>query len=299
MSTNFKSLARRTARDFQRDNALQLAAAVAFYAALSLAPLLMLLLWIVGLLDPGLQDQVVQRVSTVVGDAGRDTVRTIVEQADQSVNTGSWAGAIGIATLLFAATGVFAQLQRALNLIWNVEPRRGQGIGGFLRKRLLSLLMILIIGALLLASVAITTAMSAVSQPLVGDSAAGNWLGPLLNVLVSLVVFTALFAAIFKLLPDVRIAWRDVWYGAILTAILFTIGKWLIGLYLGHTSVGSAYGAAGSLVALLVWVYYSAIIFFAGAEWTQAWVRTQGRTLQPDKHAQWRRLDSEPSPATA
>jgi membrane protein len=198
---------------------------------------------------------------------------------------GVWATIIAFATILFGATGVFTQLQTTLNHIFDVKPKPGQGIKGLLRARASAFGMLLGIGFLLLVSLVISAALSAAGNYLLGLLPGAEFVLQALNFVVSLAVITVLFAMIYRFLPDVKIAWRDVWFGAAVTALLFTIGKFLIGLYLGNSSVASVYGAAGSLVIVLLWAYYSSQILFFGAELTEVWARRRGSHIVPDEHA--------------
>jgi membrane protein len=278
-------LLRKAVSDFFADDAMSLGAALAFYSALSLAPLLLLLLWGASLLDEGLQAQLVEQIRRLVGEEGGRAVAMIVRGADRNPDAGTVAGVVGLATLLFSASGAFGQLQVAMNRIWNVRAKPGQGIVLWLRKRLFSFGMVLTVGFLLLVSLALSAALSFVLSAMPADLPFGETTARALNLVVSLGVATGVFALMFQYLPDARVAWRDVWLGALATALLFSIGKYAIGVYLGTGSVGSAYGAAGSLVALLVWVYYSALIVFLGAELTQAIARRSGRRIEPEAHA--------------
>ena len=193
---------------------------------------------------------------------------------------------IGIATLLFGASGVFGELQDALNTAWGVKPKSGRGIWGTIRDRFLSFSMVFVIGFLLLVSLVITTILEAFSGYLGGLVPGLPVLMQIANFVLSFVVISALFALIFKFLPDAKIAWRDVWFGAAITAGLFSIGKYLIGIYLGRGGVTTPFGAAGSLVAFIVWVYYSGLILFFGAELTKVTARHAGRQIQPSENAE-------------
>jgi membrane protein len=186
--------------------------------------------------------------------------------------------------LLFGASGVFGQLQSALNTIWEVQPKPGRGVWGFIRDRFLSFTMVLGTAFLLLVSLLLTTAIATLGNLVtVPDSL--QWLAQIANFVGSFVIISVLFAMMFKLLPDVKMAWSDVWLGAIITAALFTVGKFAIGLYLGHSSMASSYGVAGSFVVLLVWVFYSAQILFFGAELTQVYANKFGSRIVPDENA--------------
>ena len=278
--------------DFLADDSLTQAAAVAYYTALSFAPLLVLTTLIVGtLLGESTKQRVVEEVQALMGPGVGESVEQVMqaEEGDKrggqqldkvkSGGFGTLTGIIGIIALVYSASGVFAQLQAALNKIWDVEAKPGEGVLGYLRKRFLSVGIVFAILFLLLASLAVSTVLNAV----VGGDGIG-W--RILNFGVSLVVYVALFALIFKYLPDVTIPWKAVIFGACVTAVLFAVGKWAIGLYLARGDVGGSYGGAGSVVVLLVWVYYSAVILFLGAELTQVWAKYSGLRIEPDKHAQ-------------
>jgi membrane protein len=275
----FGNILRRAVSEFFDDDAMNLAAGLAFYTALSLAPLLLLVIRVTSLLDPNAQEHLIAQINGLVGEEAGAAVAAILAAAEQSPQTGRLAALLGLATLVFSATGVFAQLQAALNRIWDVEPKPGGALWVWLRKRVLSLGMVLSIAFLLLVSLVISALISALVTQ---DTLLWN----AVNFLVSLVLFSALFALMYRYLPDVRIEWRDVAFGALLTALLFAVGKHAIGLYLGRSAVGSAYGAAGSLVVLLLWVYYSALVFFFGAEVTEAYAHATKRPIAPDETAQ-------------
>jgi membrane protein len=225
--------------------------------------------------------ELVQQLEGLVGTQSAEVLQTMLANAYHPA-AGIIASVIGVIVLLLGATGVFVELQSSLNKIWGVRRQAAGGIWGFLRTRLLSFLMILGVGFLLLVSLVLSAVLTAVSHhlPWAGSTA----LGQVINLVVSLVIITLLFALIFRLLPDAGIAWKDVWIGAALTAVLFTIGKSLIGLYLGSSSVGSTYGAAGSLAVFLVWVYYSAQILFFGAEFTKVYANHYGAHLGTRDH---------------
>jgi membrane protein len=192
---------------------------------------------------------------------------------------------VGIVVLLFGASGVFGELQDSLNTIWEVAPRPGRGIWGVIKDRFFSFTMVLGVAFLLLVSLVVSTALAALGHWLSNSIAGVEWLWQILNFLISLAMIALLFALLFKVVPDVKIRWRDVWIGASVTAVLFTIGKLLIGLYVGKAGVASPYGAAGSLVVIVVWVFYSAHILFVGAEFTQVYARAFGSPLEPARGA--------------
>ena len=279
---------KKAASDFSNDAAMTHAAALSFYSALSLAPMLLLFLTAAGTLGESWQASLVSAITNVVGPQAGDAIRTVTDNADAPTLT-SLSGVIGLATLLYSASGFFAALQTALNHIWDVQAKPGAGVWGWLRKRVLSVgmiftLLLILLMSLVASSVLLTVANTAEQQvPVPG----GDVLATVVQVIVSLVVFFLLFALLFKFVPDVKIAWRDVLLGAGITSVLFVIGKFAIGFYMGTSGTGSAYGAAGSLIALLVWVYYSVVIVFFGAEMTQALVRVDGRRIEPDEHAEY------------
>jgi membrane protein len=276
---------KRVFAEFGEDKGTTLAASLAYYTALSMAPLVLLALWAAALVGPGAQKGLIDELTALLGSEGGAAVSLVVENAREQPSLGNISGIVSLLTLAFGASAVFAQLQSALNHIWDVRSKPKRGIGAWFRKRLLSAGMLLALLFLLLVSTAISAMLSAAFRFV--ETLPGNAvLWSVVNLAISIVVFAAAFALMFRYLPDVRIEWRDVRFGALSTAVLFAIGKHLLGLYLGRGSVGSAYGAAGSLIVLLVWAYYSALIFFLGAEWTQVWARQQGRGIDPDENAE-------------
>lgn len=266
--------------DFLEDDAMTQAAALAFYTTLSLGPLLVILLTVVGFTGPNARQEMVGQIKGLVGSEAGKGVEMIIQNTQKHKSTGIVSAVIGIITLLLSATGMFAQMQNALNDIWDVRAKPGQGLWNWLRKRILSAGMVMGIAFLLLVSLVISAALNILASHI---GIVWQWL----SLLISLLVGTLLFALIYKVLPDMKIGWRDVWIGAAVTAVLFAIGKYAIGKYLGYSSIGSAYGAAGSLVVLLVWVYYTSLIIFFGAEITQVFARKYGSGLTPDTHAEW------------
>jgi membrane protein len=280
------SLLKETGADFVEDNATRLAAALAYYTLLSLAPLIVLALAIAGLAvdQEATRDRLSAELGAVVGSSGADAVRAIVDSA-KTPSAGIVSSALGIVVLLFGASGVFGELQGALNTIWEVAPKPGRGIWGTVRDRLFSFAMVMGVAFLLLVSLILSTGLAAVGRFLESSLPGGEAVWQVLNFLLSFAVVSALFAVTFKVVPDVTMKWRDVWIGAVVTAFLFTVGKFLIGLYLGKSSVASSYGAAGSLVLLVIWVYYSSLILFAGAEFTQVYARHYGSRIQPSENA--------------
>jgi membrane protein len=281
-------LLKETFTEWQEDDASRMAAALAYYAVFSLAPLLIIAVAVAGFFWSGVAARglIFDQIKGVLGPDAAQLVQTMVKNAGDR-GTGILSTVIGVITLLLGATGVFTQLQGALNRVWEVMPDPDAGLVSTVVGRVLSFGMVLGIGFLLLVSLLLSAAVSAMGQ-LVTNAAPGlQFVGQLLNFVVSLGVITLLFAMIYKILPDVEIGWEDVWVGAAATAFLFTVGKLLIGLYIGRASYGSAFGAAGSLVVILVWVYYSAQIVFLGAEFTQVYARRYGSRIVPDARAVW------------
>jgi membrane protein len=267
------------------DKAPRLGAALAYYTIFSIAPLLVIAIGVIGFLfgrHEAVQQQIVGQIKDLVGGEGGKAIETMVASASHP-GTGILGTILGVVMLLFGAISLFGQLQDALNTIWGVEPKPGRGLLGMLKDRLLSFSMVLGTVFLLLVSLIVSAALAAVGRLL------GDWqsslLGEGINLLVSLVVITLLFAMIFRFLPDAKVAWRDVWLGAGLTTVLFAVGKFVLGLYLGRSGTASAYGAVGSLAVLLIWIYYSAQIFLFGAELTKAYANRFGSRIVPSENA--------------
>ena len=274
-----------TFAQWQEDKASRLAAALAYYTAFSVAPLLLIAIVIAGLVfgDEAAQGQVFGQLEGLVGSEGAGVLETAVRNSQQQ-GASAISAIVGIAALVWSASNVFAQLQDALNAIWEVAPNPRAGILATVKRRFFSMTMVLGVGFLLLVSLVLSSALAALGRVFAGlPGSTVVWEG--VNFAVSFAVITLLFAAIYKVLPDVKVAWGDVWIGAAMTAVLFVIGKLLIGLYLGNASVGSTYGAAGSLLVVLVWVYYSAQLLFFGAEFTQVYARRYGSRMVPTEDA--------------
>jgi membrane protein len=282
------SLLKQTFQEWLQDKAPQLGAALAYYTVFSLAPLILVLLAIVGVVfrdDPaGVWNKLTQQMSYFLDQSAVQVVQNIAQKASQPGKS-TIATIIGIALALFGATGVFGQLQDALNTIWGVKAKPGAGIWGFLRTRFFSFALVAGVCFLLLVSLGIESALKAFSHYVQSVLPGGIFVAITVYLTFDFAVVVLLFAMIFKFLPDVKIQWRDVWIGAIMTAILFVAGKWLLGFYLGTGAAGSAYGAASSLITLLLWVYYSSQILLFGAEFTQVYAARVGRELTPDEHA--------------
>jgi membrane protein len=283
-------LLKETVNDFLQDDCMDSAAALSYYTIFSLPAILVLVLTLISaVMNPsdvrgGLEGQ----LQALMGPSAGEQIRTIIQQAEHKPRNGLIPTLLGIAGLLFGATGAFGQLQKALNRSWNVEPDPNQGgWKNFLSKRVFSLGMILVVAFFLLVSLVISAALTGMGDRLSGFLPSGLS-APLLealNLVISLAVITFLFAALFKVMPDAKISWRTVWVGAAVTAFLFVIGKFLIGFYLGQSNPGQAYGAAGSLAVLLLWVYYSALILLFGAEFTETWAERRGQGIEPEPGA--------------
>lgn len=272
---------------FIADSALTHGAAIAFYSMLSLAPILVLLIWITSALGPHVQDRLVDQVGTLVGKEGADVIHLVIENADRHVDIANLAGWISIGALLVSATAVFAQLQVALNSIWGVKPKvAGWGIAAWLRKRLLSLGLIVSFGFLLLVSLVVSSGLAALLSRFQDEMPGADVLWRLCDLILPFLIYLAMFMALFRYIPDAELRWRHVLFGGAVTAGLFVLGKFLIGLYLGTSALGSSYGAAGSLILTLSWAYYSAAIVLFGAELTQAYVREHGERIRAEEIAE-------------
>ena len=282
------ALLKQTATEWIDDKAPQLGAALAYYTVFSLAPLILILLAIIGLLfrdDPnGAWSRITDQMSYFLDKSAVDVVQQIAQKASQP-GKGTLATVIGIALAIFGASGVFGQLQDALNTIWGVKAKPGVGIWGFLRARFISFAMIAGVCFLLLVSLVIEGVLKAFSHYIQGAMPGGLAIAMTVYFVFDFTVVVLLFAMIFKVLPDVKVRWQDVWIGSIMTAIFFLIGKWALGLYLGSGTAASAYGAASSLITLLLWIYYSSQILLFGAEFTQVYANSTGARIEPDDYA--------------
>ncbi len=287
--TGLLGILKQTFSDFMKDDCLTSAAALSYYTVFSLPAVLMLMMLLVStVMDPtdvrgGLESQ----LESLMGPSAGSEVRTILQETERP-GGGLIPTIVGVVALVFGATGALGQLQAALNRAWNVKPDPTQGgIKSFLTKRLFSLGMLLSIAFLLLVSLVVSAALGGLGDRLSGFLPSG-FSAPVLEALnfaVSLLVSGFLFAAMFKVLPDAKVAWRSAWIGGFATALLFVIGKFLIGLYLGTSNPGEAYGAAGSLILLLLWIYYSGLIVLFGAEFTETWAEGRGEGVQPEPGA--------------
>jgi membrane protein len=257
-------------REWSADKVPRLAAALAYYALFSLAPLLVVAVGVAGMVfgREAAQGEIVAQFQTFIGRPGAEAVQNLLASTG-SPQSGAIAASVGLLTLLLGASGVFGELQDAMNAIWDVAPRRGAGWKLFFRRRFVSFAMVLGTGFLLLVSLLLSAGLAAAGRYLSAIAPRAELLFSTALAVGGLVLPAVLFALIFKLVPDAKIAWRDVWAGALFTAMLFALGRWAIGYYLGRSALDSTYGAAGSLVAVVAWVYFSAQILFIGAELTQ------------------------------
>lgn len=280
------SMTKQTFSEWSDDKGGRLGAALSYYTVFSLAPLLLVVVSIAGLVfgQRAAEGSLFGQLSGLIGPDAAQLIQAAVAKAHQTKG-GVLGTIIGIVVLLAGATGVVIELQDALDTVWKVEPKANRGLWGVVRTRLLSVAMILSLGFLLLVSLVVSAALSALSgwlRSAFGNIAVLSWF---VDAIVALGVISTLIALIYKILPDAKVAWRDVWVGAVATAILFMIGKYLIGLYIGRASVGSAFGAAGSLAVLLVWIYYSAQIVLLGAEFTRVYANRFGAKVRPSRQA--------------
>ena len=276
-------LLKKTASNWFEDNALRLSAALSYYSIFSIAPLLVIAIGIAGLFSENASKALWDgQLASYIGASAATSLQSVVSETASKPGCGLWPTVIGVVTLLIGASTVFGQLKDALNTIWEVKVKGGLGIGGFIRERLLSFGMVLIIGFLLLVSLMAANLVTGFSK-----------LIPIHPVLLIVLIFatsfaveTLLFASIFKVLPDAKVEWRNVWIGAVATAVLFEIGKWGLGLYLARQSTDSSFGAAGGVIILLLWVYYASAILFFGAEFTQVYAEATGHRIEPSDIAE-------------
>ena len=277
--------------EFLEDDCMSMAAALSFYTMFSLPPLLLIVVTSVSTFFPYSREQVssevIQKINFMVGEKTGDQILVMLEKAGQA-GTNTATKIFGIGMLIFAATSVLAQLQYSLNITWQVEPDPEQGgVRHFILKRILSLAMLVAIAFLFLVSLIVSTALEAFHQAIQSmfEGSFASFLIRSINFFLSFSVITFLFGAIYKVLPDAKITWRDIWMGSIVSALLFVTGKFAISYYLVHSNIGSAYGAANALAVILIWVYYASLIVFAGAEFTQVWARRHGTGLHPARGA--------------
>jgi membrane protein len=276
-----------SAKHWLADDAQRMGAALAYFGVLALPAILVVLVYVVGLFynSPDSHAKMTQEINSLMGQKSNQFIQGLMSNA-QIQGKGPMATAIAVVVLIISVTGVFAELQSDLNSIWGVEQKPDIGWGRMILNRGLLLLMMIGIGILLVVSLLASAALTSIQKGGALPGGAQLWHG--LEFIVSCGVITVLFAMVFKFLPNTRAHWRDIWIGSFATAILFTIGKLLLGIYLGSGSISSAYGVAGSIVITLVWVYYSAQIFLYGAEFTQIYASEHGRSIQPSKEAMWK-----------
>ncbi len=282
-----RRLLQETFKQWQEDKASRIAAALAYYTVFSISPLLVIAIAIAGAFfgQQTAQDQITDQLTDLVGEDGVKPILLALNNISQPEIRGI-ASLISIAVLLLGASGIFAQLQDALNTVWKVKPQPGRGIGIFIRKRISSFLMVLAIGFLLILSLVLSAVVSALSKYRTDFLPGSAILWENLDFVVSLGLMTFLFCLMFKYVPDAKIAWKDVIVGSVITALLFLFGKFLLGVYISRGSLGSAYGAAGSLIVFLAWVYYSAQIVLLGAEFTHVYTRMYGSKIRARRHSQ-------------
>jgi len=269
------------------DNASRLSAALAYYTVFSLTPLLVIVVFLIGLFygEDAARGEVSEQLSSLMGPAAAETIQSAIAATSRMETTGWIATATGVIVLLFGATSVFGELKNSLNHIWGVEVQPGRTIITLIRDRFLSFSLVLCVGFLLVASLLISAAISLVSTYMSSFFALPSSIWQVTDFFVSLCITGILFATIFKVLPNVILAWQDVIAGGLITALLFTIGKSVLAWYLGTSSVASSFGAAGALVVILLWFYYATSILFFGAEFTKAWVRRRVGRITPHRHA--------------
>jgi membrane protein len=276
MLRKYFALVRTTVTGFIADDALSRGAAIAYYTVTSMAPVLLIVIAIAGLVfgAEAAQGAIVEQLSGMMGAQSAQMVQSMIQSAGNR-GAGTIATIVGIVALLITASGVFGEMQAALNVIWKAEPKEGT-VSRLVRARLASLGLVVTLGFLLMVSLVVSAALKALDTWLNGIMPGLHLIFQALGFLVSLLIIAVLFGAVYKVLPDKKLTWRDVAVGAISTAILFTIGKFLISLYIGSSAVASSYGAAGALIVILIWIYYSAQIFLLGAEFTKAYATTHG-----------------------
>lgn len=275
-------LAKTTGMKWWDDNVLRLSAALSFYTLFSLAPLLTIAMTVAGLVvdENVVQNEVLGQLKDLIGAPGADAIADMLASASQPVQ-GTIPTAVSLITLVIVSMGMFSELQDALNLIWRMTPKKNAALWGAIKSRILPFMLVIGTGFLLLMSLILSTFLMALSKFILQTVPGPQMILIFVDVAVSLPVITLLFALMFKVLPDGYIAWMDVWLGSVASGTLFLIGKWVIGLYLGSTAMVSMYGAASSLMIILAWVYYSALIFFWGAELTCVYAHEYGSRITP------------------
>jgi membrane protein len=279
--SQFAVIVRKTVSEVGDDALLTRAAAIAFYSALSFAPLIVLLLWLLAALRPEWQQQLTDGLAEILGEKAAGAITLVVQNAKSTPTLGNVAGIVGLLITLFSASVVFAQLQHALNVIWDVKAKPGKALTAWLWARARAIGLLVGITFLLIVSFVVSTLIR-IFVPV------DSWMWNIAERVISLLVFIAAFGAMYRVLPDARIAWVDAWRGALLTTVLFIAGKYAIDLYIQHASVGGAYGPAGALVVLLTWVYYASTIVLMGAELTHGLSTARGERVKPEPQAERR-----------
>jgi membrane protein len=281
----FRAVFKETINEFSQDRVMRLAAATAYYAIFSIGPLLVLVIGLAGLVfgEDTVRKEVVSQIGSFVGKRSADLISSMMEARQKGGS--SMAAILGAGALVIGATGAFGQLQDSLNTIWGVTTQPGKSVGAFVRDRFLSMAMVLGVGFVLLVSMALSAFVLTFANYIGNLVALPSWLVPAFNGLVDFAVISLLFALIFKVLPDVKIRWRNVWVGAVGTALLFTLGKWLLSFYLAHATSASAYGAGSAFVVVLLYIYYASIILYFGAEFTQVYAHQRGSRFIPSIYA--------------
>jgi membrane protein len=276
-----------TFQEWSSDKVPRLAAALSYYTIFSIAPLLIIVIAIAGAVfgEAAARGAIFNQLQGLIGSAGAEVIQTAIENASQPQTGGTIASIISIIVLMFGATGLFAELQDSLNTIWEVQPKPGRTVKNMVRQRVTSFAMVVAIGFLLLVSLVVSAVLAGITSYFSHLLPGIDFIWQFVNFLLGFAVTTVLFGLIFKVLPDVKITWNDVIIGAAITALLFSIGRYLLGQYLGNSTFGSAYGAAGSIVVILVWVNYAAQILFFGAEFTQVYARKYGSRIVPTEDA--------------
>jgi len=275
--------------DFGDNKTTRLSAALAYYTVFSLAPMLIVIITLCDVFygRAAVEGNIYEQIKGLVGPEAALQIQQLIKNAAISHDI-TWASIIGIISLVFAATGVFAEIQDSLNFIWHLKAKPKKGWVKMILNRLLSFSMVVSLGFILLVSLVVSAFIDALGARLTSFlPEVSVYVAYALNLLITFVVITSLFAIIFKVLPDARIQWKDVWVGSITTAGLFMIGKFLISYYLGNSKIGNTYGTAGSIIVILLWVYYSAIILYFGAAFTKAYTQHKGRRIYPNSYAVW------------
>ncbi len=279
-------LLQETYKEWSNDKASRLAAALSYYTIFSIAPLLIIVIAIAGAVfgEDAARGAIREQLQGLIGQSGAEVIQTAIENASQP-QAGTIASLISIVVLIFGATGLFNELQDSLNTIWEVQPKPGRAVKTMVRQRFASFAMVVAIGFLLLVSLVLSAVLAGIVSYFSNLLPGVDFIWQVINFILGFVITTILFGLIFKVLPDVKITWNDVLIGAALTSLLFSIGRYLLGQYLGNGSFGSTYGAAGSLVVILAWVNYAAQILFFGAEFTQVYARKYGSRIVPTDNA--------------